>query len=517
MATNYISNFVIFKPIIFLPTKLVHRKLAKTKTTYFCQSCGYETPKWLGKCPACQQWNTFVEEVIEKPNSAVPDWKNTNSTSLQRANKAVAVNDIAVQDEQRFATPDQEFNRVLGGGIVAGSLVLIGGEPGIGKSTLMLQLALNMPGLKVLYVSGEESEKQIKMRAERLTPAENQKSKVKIPHEGSSPAPRERAGGDAGCYILTETSTQNIFKQIEQTEPDLVVIDSIQTLYSAHIESTPGSVSQVRECTAELLRFAKESGTPVILIGHITKDGMIAGPKILEHMVDTVLQFEGDRHHVYRILRCVKNRFGSASELGIYEMLGAGLREVSNPSEILLSQRDEPLSGITISATLEGLRPMLIETQALVSTSPYGTPQRSATGFDTRRMNMLLAVLEKRCGFKLGAKDVFLNITGGIRVEDPAIDLGLAAAIISSHEDIPIPFKTCFAGELGLSGEIRAVNRVEQRIAEAQKLGFEKIFISKYNLPSAKQDKLQRIDLSRYTIEIIPVASIEEVFNLLFG
>lgn len=492
--------------------------MAKTKTTYFCQSCGYETPKWLGKCPACQQWNTFVEEVIEKANSAVPDWKNTNSTSLQRANKAVAVNDIAVQDEQHFATPDQEFNRVLGGGIVAGSLVLIGGEPGIGKSTLMLQLALNMPGLKVLYVSGEESEKQIKMRAERLTP----------------PAPRPPKGGDNGlsdildspalggrgagaCLILTETSTQNIFKQIEQTEPDLVVIDSIQTLYSAHIESTPGSVSQVRECTAELLRFAKESGTPVILIGHITKDGMIAGPKILEHMVDTVLQFEGDRHHVYRILRCVKNRFGSASELGIYEMLGAGLREVSNPSEILLSQRDEPLSGITISATLEGLRPMLIETQALVSTSPYGTPQRSATGFDTRRMNMLLAVLEKRCGFKLGAKDVFLNITGGIRVEDPAIDLGLAAAIISSHEDIPIPFKTCFAGELGLSGEIRAVNRVEQRIAEAQKLGFERIFISKYNLPSAKQDKLQRIDLSRYTIQIIPVASIEEVFNLLFG
>ncbi len=487
--------------------------MAKTKTTYFCQSCGYETPKWLGKCPACQQWNTFVEEVIEKTNSAIPDWKNTGSTSLQRANKAVAVHDIAAQDEQRFATPDQEFNRVLGGGIVAGSLILIGGEPGIGKSTLMLQLALNMPGLKVLYVSGEESEKQIKMRAERLTPLPHNSRELNNRDMPSSP-PVE---GRGACLILTETSTQNIFKQIEQTEPDLVIIDSIQTLYSAHIESTPGSVSQVRECTAELLRFAKESGTPVILIGHITKDGMIAGPKILEHMVDTVLQFEGDRHHVYRILRCVKNRFGSASELGIYEMLGAGLREVSNPSEILLSQRDEPLSGITISATLEGLRPMLIETQALVSTSPYGTPQRSATGFDTRRMSMLLAVLEKRCGFKLGAKDVFLNITGGLRVEDPAIDLGLAAAIISSHEDIPIPFKTCFAGELGLSGEIRAVNRVEQRIAEAQKLGFEKIFISKYNLPSAKQNKLQRIDLSRYTIKIIPVASIEEVFNLLFG
>jgi DNA repair protein RadA/Sms len=344
------------------------------------------------------------------------------------------------------------------------------------------------------------------MRAERLSPP---------PLEGGEELQPPPSGGRGACFVLTETSTQNIFKQIEQLQPDLVVIDSIQTLYSSHIESTPGSVSQVRECTAELLRFAKESGTPVFLIGHITKDGMIAGPKILEHMVDTVLQFEGDRHHVYRILRAVKNRFGSASELGIYEMLGEGLREVSNPSEILLSQRDEPLSGITISATLEGLRPMLIETQALVSTSAYGTPQRTATGFDTRRMSMLLAVLEKRCGFKLGAKDVFLNITGGIRVEDPAIDLGLAAAIISSHEDIPIPFKTCFAGEIGLSGEIRAVNRVEQRIAEAQKLGFEQIFISKYNLPKVGDQK--RMDLSRYTIEIKTVGNIEEVFELLFG
>lgn len=460
------------------------------------------------------QWNTFVEEIIEKPNAAIPDWKNTggsgSSSTLQRANKAIEVANIKVEEEHRYITPDQEFNRVLGGGIVDGSLILIGGEPGIGKSTLMLQLALNMPNLRVLYVSGEESEKQIKMRAERLTP---QSPKGEAPVSVTIPP---SGGRGAGCFILTETSTQNIFKQIEQLEPELVVIDSIQTLYSSHIESTPGSVSQVRECTAELLRFAKESGTPVILIGHITKDGMIAGPKILEHMVDTVLQFEGDRHHVYRIIRAIKNRFGSAAELGIYEMLGAGLREVSNPSEILLSQRDEPLSGITISATLEGMRPMLIETQALVSPSPYGTPQRSATGFDTKRMNMLLAVLEKRCGFKLGAKDVFLNITGGIRVEDPAIDLGLAAAIISSHEDMPIPVKTCFAGELGLSGEVRAVNRVEQRIAEAQKLGFEKIFISKYNLPSAKNDKRQ-IDLSRFSIEIVPVANIEEVFGLLFG
>jgi DNA repair protein RadA/Sms len=472
--------------------------MAKSKIAYFCQSCGFESPKWLGKCPSCQQWNTFVEEVIEKGNASVPAWKPA-STSQQRANKPVAVTEITYTEEHRVPTPDKEFNRVLGGGIVPGSLVLIGGEPGIGKSTLMLQLALNMPNQKVLYVSGEESERQIKMRAERL---------VSVPPEGGLIG--------HGCYVLTETSTQNIFKQIESLEPDLVVIDSIQTLHSAHIESTPGSVSQVRECTAELLRFAKETSTPVFLIGHITKDGMIAGPKILEHMVDTVLQFEGDRHHVYRILRTIKNRFGSASELGIYEMMGEGLREVSNPSEILLSHRETPLSGITISATLEGMRPMLIETQALVSASAYGTPQRTATGFDTKRMSMLLAVLEKRCGFRLGAKDVFLNITGGIRVEDPAIDLGLAAAIISSHEDMPIPFKTCFAGELGLSGEIRAVNRVEQRIAEAQKLGFNQIFISKYNLPASGQDK-KRMDLSRYDIDIKIVSSIEEVFGLLFG
>jgi DNA repair protein RadA/Sms len=437
-----------------------------------------------------------VEEIIEKTNISIPDWKASSSTTMQRSNKPMLVSEVVYEEDNRLLSPDKEFNRVLGGGIVPGSLVLIGGEPGIGKSTLMLQLAMNMPALKVLYISGEESDKQIKMRAERLAP-----------NAGKS-------GG--GCFILTETSTQNIFKQIEQLQPDLVIVDSIQTLYSAHIESTPGSVSQVRECTAELLKFAKESGTPVFLIGHITKDGMIAGPKILEHMVDTVLQFEGDRHHVYRILRSIKNRFGSSSELGIYEMLGEGLREVSNPSEILLSQRDEPLSGITISATLEGMRPMMIETQALVSTSAYGTPQRSATGFDTRRMNMLLAVLEKRCGFRLGTQDVFLNITGGIRVEDPAIDLGLAVAIISSHQDIPVSFKTCFAAELGLSGEIRAVNKIEQRIAEAQKLGFEQIFISKYNMPAGGKDK-KLMDLSRYTIEVKPVGRIEEAFNLLFG
>jgi DNA repair protein RadA/Sms len=481
--------------------------MAKTKIAYFCQSCGYESAKWLGKCPSCQQWNTFVEEILEKSNASVPNWKASPATT-QRANKPVEVADITFKEEHRLLTPDKEFNRVLGGGIVAGSLVLIGGEPGIGKSTLMLQLALNMPNVKVLYVSGEESDHQIKMRAERLVSLDTHQVRAK------NKELKDEFG--KGCFILTETSTQNIFKQIEELQPDILVIDSIQTLHSSHVESTPGSVSQVRECTAELLRFAKETSTPVFLIGHITKDGMIAGPKILEHMVDTVLQFEGDRHHVYRILRTIKNRFGSSSELGIYEMLGEGLREVSNPSEILLSQRDEPLSGITISATLEGMRPMLIETQALVSTSAYGTPQRTATGFDTKRMSMLLAVLEKRCGFRLGAKDVFLNITGGIRVEDPAIDLGLAAAIISSHEDIPIPSKTCFAGEIGLSGEIRAVNRVEQRIAEAQKLGFDQIFISKYNMPTAAKDK-KRLDLSRYTIDVKVVGRIEEVFGLLFG
>jgi DNA repair protein RadA/Sms len=484
--------------------------VAKTKFAYFCQSCGFESAKWLGKCPSCGQWNTFAEEIIEKSNKSVPDWK-APSTSLQRSNKPVQVADISYNEEHRLLTPDSEFNRVLGGGIVAGSLVLIGGEPGIGKSTLMLQLALSMPNIKILYVSGEESEMQIKMRAERLAPQPPEGGAFEKLKQGADIPP----SGGQGAYILTETSTQNIFKQIEQLEPDLVVIDSIQTLHSAHIESTPGSVSQVRECAAEMLRFAKETSTPVFLIGHITKDGTIAGPKILEHMVDTVLQFEGDRHHVYRILRAIKNRFGSASELGIYEMLGEGLREVSNPSEILLSQRDEPLSGVTISATLEGMRPMLIETQALVSTSAYGTPQRTATGFDTRRMAMLLAVLEKRCGFRLGAKDVFLNITGGIRVEDPAIDLGLAAAIISSHEDMPISQKTCFAGEIGLSGEIRAVNRVEQRIAEAQKLGFEQIFISKYNLPKAGDKR--SLDFSRYTIDVKTVGNIEEVFGLLFG
>lgn len=458
--------------------------MAKIKSAYFCQSCGYESAKWLGKCPSCQQWNTFVEEVIEKPSAGSGLWKQSGGSS--RVNKPNKLEEIHSVTEERLSTGDAELDRVLGGGLVPGSVTLIGGEPGIGKSTLMLQLALNIKHKKVLYVSGEESEQQIKMRAERIT---------KTPQ--------------AECFILTETSTQNIFKQLEHLEPEILVVDSIQTLHSAHIESTPGSVSQVRECTAELLRFAKETATPVFLIGHITKDGAIAGPKILEHMVDTVLQFEGDRHHIYRILRSIKNRFGAAAELGIYAMHGNGLREVSNPSEVLLSQRDEELSGITIGATIEGARPMLIETQALVSISAYGTPQRSATGFDTKRMNMLLAVLEKRCGFRLSAKDVFLNIAGGIKVEDPAIDLSIVAAIISSHEDIPVSSKICFAAEVGLSGEIRAVNRVEQRILEAEKLGFEKIFISSYNLKGISKDK--------FKIELVTVAKIEEVFTALFG
>ena len=462
--------------------------MAKTKSAYFCQSCGYESPKWLGQCPSCKQWNTFVEEVVEKASSRVPEWRSTTVTPgvQKRTNKAAVIHEIVYSEEQRILSPDKEFNRVLGGGIVPGSLVLIGGEPGIGKSTLMLQLALSIPKIKTLYISGEESEQQIKMRAERLSQSSN-----------------------ANCYILTETSMQNIFKQIDQVEPNVVVIDSIQTLHSAQIESAPGSVSQVRECTAELLRFAKETNTPVFIVGHITKDGSIAGPKVLEHMVDTVLQFEGDRNHVYRILRAVKNRFGSSSELGIYEMQGSGLREVSNPSEIMLSQREEQVSGIAVAAMLEGMRPLMIEVQALVSNSAYGTPQRSSTGFDTKRLNMLLAVLEKRFGFRLSAQDVFLNIAGGLRVEDPAIDLAVIGALISSQQDIALPSNITFAGEVGLSGEIRAVNRIEQRIQEAEKLGFEQIFISKYNTKG--------LDVKRYQILVRPIATLEDVFRILFG
>ena len=448
----------------------------KVQSAFFCQSCGTQSPKWLGKCPQCNEWNTFVEEIITKANEPRGGFKSS------KVNKPSLISEIDYTNEKRITSNDKELNRVLGGGIVPGSMILLGGDPGIGKSTLLLQFALSSKNKKILYISGEESEKQIKMRAERI----NKDSEH--------------------CYILTETSTQNIFQQIEQLQPDILVVDSIQTLYTAHIESSPGSVSQIRECTAELIKFAKETGTAVFLIGHINKDGAIAGPKILEHMVDTVLQFEGDRNYVYRILRTIKNRFGSASELGVYEMNQEGLREVSNPSEILISERDEATSGVGIAATVEGARPLLVEIQSLVSTAVYGTPQRSATGYDTRRMNMLLAVLEKRCGFRLGAKDVFLNITGGIKIDDTAIDLAIVCSILSSDRDVALDTLTCFAGEIGLSGEIRAVNRIERRIAEAEKLGYKKIIISKYNKFSAKGFK----------IDVIQCGKIEEVFRLLF-
>jgi DNA repair protein RadA/Sms len=452
--------------------------MAKLKTSFFCQNCGTQYAKWQGQCNACKEWNTIVEEVIQKEEKS--GWKPTSE--VRKAPKPLKINEIDSSQEVRMNTLDGELNRVLGGGIVPGSLTLLGGEPGIGKSTLLLQISLKLP-YKTLYVSGEESQKQIKMRAERITPNSD------------------------NCYILTETKTQNIFQQIQQIEPEIVIIDSIQTLHTDYIESTAGSISQIRECTAELIKFAKETNVPVILIGHITKDGTIAGPKILEHMVDTVLQFEGDRNHVYRILRSLKNRFGSTAELGIYEMLGSGLREVSNPSEILLSHREEELSGTAIASTLEGMRPLMIEIQALVSTAVYGTPQRSTTGYNAKRLNMLLAVLEKRAGFRLGTKDVFLNVTGGISVDDPAIDLAVVAAILSSNEDIAVGKDFCFAGEIGLSGEIRPVNRVEQRIQEAEKLGFATIFVSKYN----------KIAIKNSIIKIVLVSKIEEVAEHLFG
>lgn len=459
--------------------------MAKAKTAYFCQECGYESAKWLGKCPSCQQWNSFVEELQQKASaSSIPSWRS-EPTTRSKGSKAAILHEIDFKEEDRLQTKDQELNRVLGGGIVKGSLVLVGGEPGIGKSTLMLQLALRMPGAKILYVSGEESEQQIKMRAERLQQA-----------------------AETNCYILTETDIAHVFSQVESVQPNLLIIDSIQTLYSQRVESAPGSVSQVRECAAMLLRFAKETSTPVFIVGHITKDGSIAGPKVLEHMVDTVLQFEGDRHHSYRILRAVKNRFGSAAELGIYEMQNSGLREVSNPSEIMLSQREESMSGIAIAAMLEGIRPMLIEVQALVSTSAYGTPQRSSTGFDSKRLNMILAVLEKRFGFRLSMQDVFLNIAGGLRVEDPAIDLAVLIAVISSQQDLPVPSTIAFAAEIGLSGEIRAVNRIEQRIAEAEKLGFERIYVSKYHKAILKPN---------LGIQVRAVGKVEEIFGELFG
>lgn len=451
--------------------------MAKTKTTFFCQNCGTQYAKWIGKCTACNEWNTIVEEIIQKDEKRA--WKQ--SSTAKKTQKALKIVDIILNDEDRIATKNNELDRVLGGGLVRGSMTLLGGEPGIGKSTLLLQVALSITK-KVLYVSGEESQNQIKMRAERLV------------------------NKNDDCLILTETKTQNIFKNIEDIQPDVLIIDSIQTLHTDSIEASPGSISQIRETTAELIKFAKETATPVLLIGHITKDGHIAGPKVLEHMVDVVLQFEGDRNHTYRILRAQKNRFGSTSELGIYEMQSIGLREVENPSEILISQKDESLSGTAISATLEGMRPLMIEVQALVSTAVYGTPQRSSTGYNIKRLNMLLAVLEKRAGFRLGAKDVFLNITGGIKVDDPAIDLAVVAAILSSNDDDPIAQEFCFAAEVGLAGEIRPVNRVEQRIIEAEKLGFTKIFVSKFN----------KIAKKNYTIKIVLVSKIEDVYNNLF-
>jgi len=453
--------------------------MAKTKTTFFCQNCGAQYSKWQGKCSSCGEWNTIAEEVIQKAEKV--SWKASESSS-KRPSKPQRISEISNQKEARLNTKNNELNRVLGGGLVPGSLTLLGGEPGIGKSTLMLQIALQLP-YKTLYVSGEESAQQIKMRAERIQPNSDT------------------------CYILTETKTQNIFRNIEEIEPDIVIIDSIQTLHTDQIESSAGSISQIRETTTELIKFAKETATPVILIGHITKDGNIAGPKILEHMVDTVLQFEGDRNHIYRILRANKNRFGSTNELGIYEMQGSGLKEVSNPSEILISKNEEDLSGTAISATLEGMRPLMIEIQALVSSAVYGTPQRSATGYNAKRLNMILAVLEKRAGFKLGAKDVFLNITGGITVDDPAIDLAVVAAVLSSNIDVAIDKRMCFAAEVGLAGEVRPVTRVDQRILEAEKLGFTSIVISKYcKLP--KQD---------YHINIIKVAKVHDVVHHLFG
>jgi DNA repair protein RadA/Sms len=456
--------------------------MAKLKSVYFCSNCGNESPKWMGKCPACGEWSTYVEELIRKDSAAAVK-EDTRSFSSGR-NVPQPLKEIRADEEPRIDMLDNELNRVLGGGLVPASLVLIGGEPGIGKSTLVLQTILKLQSIKSLYVSGEESARQLKLRAERLN-IEND-----------------------NCLIVCETNLDKIFEHIKNTQPQLVIIDSIQTMYSDSLESSPGSISQVRECASAILKFAKQSSIPTIMVGHITKDGSIAGPKVLEHIVDTVLQFEGDQHYMYRILRSIKNRFGSTAELGIYEMNQSGLREVSNPSEMLLTKNHEELSGATISATIEGVRPFLIETQSLVSSAAYGNPQRSATGFDIRRMNMLLAVLEKRAGFKLAQKDVFLNIAGGLKINDPGMDLSVISAILSSSLDISVAKDTCLAGEVGLSGEIRPVNRIEQRIFEAEKLGFSRIIVPDNNLKGFT---------SKVSIKIETVRKVEEAFRLLFS
>ena len=461
--------------------------MAKARTYYYCRECGYQSSSWLGKCPACGKWNTFDEEVVQKETPGSKQKAKGGTTSAPKL-----IQHVTYSETQRMPTHCAEFDRVLGGGIVPGSLLLIGGEPGIGKSTLLLQTALAIKDRKILYVSGEESEEQIKMRADRV-----------------ETAPASGFDGTAGCYVVSETSMERIFEHIEAVQPELVIVDSIQTVNTETIESGSGSISQIRECTTQFQHYAKESGVPVLLVGHITKDGTLAGPKVMEHIVDAVLQFEGDRNYGFRILRALKNRFGSTAEIGIFEMRGSGLCEVSNPSELLLAHRDEELSGAAVAATLEGVRPMFIEVQSLVSSAVYGTPQRNANGFDMRRMSMLLAVLEKRCGFKLGAKDVFLNMAGGMRVNDPAMDLAVACSILSSNVDMPISPRFCFAAELGLSGEVRPVSRVEQRIGEAARLGFEKIFVSKYDAKS--------VDRARYKIQIVSVSVIEEAFRELFA
>lgn len=459
--------------------------MAKIKSAFFCQQCGYETPKWTGKCPSCGTWNSFVEEVVQRDEKKRGDVQGWEDGDNKEKNKAHKLDEIEQVEERRLPAPDTELNRVLGGGVVPGSVILVAGDPGIGKSTLFLQCALQWKSIRTLYVSGEESAQQIKLRAERLGVTNN------------------------NLYLLTATDTATIFNEVKKVKPQVLIIDSIQTLESPYVESAAGSVSQVRECAAELQRFAKTSNIPVFIIGHITKDGSIAGPKVLEHMVDTVLQFEGDRHYAYRILRTLKNRFGSTAELGIYEMVQQGMRAVTNPSEILLSQHDEPLSGIAIAATMEASRPLMIEVQALVTTAVYGTPQRTVSGMDLRRLQLLLAVLEKRGGFHFGAKDVFVNIAGGLKIEDPSIELAVVCSLLSSYEDKTLPSNICLVGEVGLSGEIRAVNRIEQRIAEADKLGMDVIFIPKANAKG--------LDRKNYKIEIKMVNKVEDVYKLLFA